>query len=104
MKPTYLAAAVAAVLAGCGIGALTSGAMPAFTDTPARAFQALGAVSVISETRPPGASWSELHAPKLTAEARARYGREVDAIMRMRHADLPSGAGAVSSAIAIAYE
>jgi hypothetical protein len=105
MRTILLAAALAATLTAGGIGtlALTGRAIPVTPDTPARAHHAIGPVAVISEARPPGATWSALHAPLLAAEARRRYGR-VDAITMIRHAPLPNGAGAMSTGVAVAWD
>lgn len=104
MKTIFLAAAFAAALAACGVGAMTLGRTTAvYAHTPQRAHQVLGRVTVASDTRDLGLAWTDLHGPSLVAEAQERWGRDVDAIVRVRHAGLPNGRGVVTTAAVISY-
>ena len=104
MKTVSLLAALAAALITSGIGALalTDRTIPVAADSPARAYHVLGPVAVSADSRSIGSSWTELHAPRLAAAARARYGR-IDAIADARHAPLPNGSGAVSTGLAVVW-
>jgi hypothetical protein len=97
-----LATAAFALTAG-GVAALSGRDVTVSADVPARPYRALGLVAVTADVRPPGASWTVLHAPRLAAQARERY-RGVDALVETRHAPLPNGRGAVTTGLAVAWD
>jgi hypothetical protein len=104
MHKIPVAAALVVALSAVAVSALTLRKPMLYSELPARAHHLLGPVAVTSDNRPDGAVWTGLHAPLLLDDARARYGREVDAIVQTRHAALPNGIGAVSTGLAVAWE
>ncbi|HMQ94273.1 MAG TPA: hypothetical protein PKA33_10115 [Amaricoccus sp.] len=91
-------------LSAVAVSAVTLRKPMLYTETPARAHHPLGPVAVSADARPAGASWSALQAPLLLDDARARYGRDVDAIVLTRHTPLPNGSGARSTGYAVAWD
>ena len=104
MHKIPVAAAVVVALSAVAVSALTLRKPMLYSEAPARAHHMLGPVSVTSDARPAGESWSALQAPLLLDEARARYGRDVDAIVLTRHAPLPNGSGARSTGYVVAWD
>jgi hypothetical protein len=98
MRHASLAAAVAVVLSGAGLGAMTrGGGLPQFPATPARAHVALGEVRVLA--RP---IHEEEPATPIAEAARARYGR-VDALVSVRAEPLPGTEGGLVAGVAIRW-
>ena len=104
MPKIPVAAALVVALSAVAVSALTLRKPMLYSETPARAHHSLGPVTVSTDTRPEGAAWTALQAPLLLDDARARYGRDVDAIVLTRHAALPNGIGAVSTGLAVAWD
>ncbi|MBP7242863.1 hypothetical protein [Amaricoccus sp.] len=100
MKRAALVAAVAVLLSGAGLGAMTrSGGIGHFPGTPVRAHVVLGPVLVLAHPVHP----LEEAATPVAVAARARYGA-LDALARVRTEPLPGGAGGgLVSAVAIRW-
>jgi hypothetical protein len=103
MKSAVLAAILAAGLAGGALAAFAFRPMPLYPAPPARAFEVLGEIAVASAERPPGRSWEAHHVQALAAAARARFGRDAQALVAIRHEVLPDGRAGRSTARAVAW-
>ncbi len=89
MRRAAFVAAMAVLMSGVGLGAMTrGGGAPQFPATPTRAHVVLGEVAVLARPIHP----AEEEATPVAAAARARYG-SVDALARVRVEPLPGGAG-----------